>query len=87
MSTRVLLSLVAVIGLVVVLAAGLGRVSYTVGGEQVSCPDRVFTSAVEALTDQNPDPCAGAAQDRLYAVGAGLMGLVLISGLLARRSH
>ena len=86
MSNRVLLLLAAVVGTVVVLAAGLSRVSYSVDGQEVRCPERVFSSAVASLTDRNPDPCAAAAQERIYAVTAALLGLVLISGLLARRS-
>lgn len=85
-SSRALLLLTAAIGVAVVLAAGLTRVSYSVDGREVTCPGRAFTSAAESLTDRTPDACAAAAQNRIYSVAAALMGLVLISGLLSRRS-
>lgn len=85
MSRTVLLLVAGVVGVVLVLAAGLSRVSYSVDGREVRCPDRVFSSAVASLTDRNPDPCAAAAQERIYAVSAALLGLVLVSGLLSRR--
>ena len=85
MSSRVLLSAATAVGILLVVVAGLSRVSYDAGGEQVQCPDRVFSSALESLTDRAPDACAAAAQDRIYGVAASLMGLVLISGLLSRR--
>ena len=84
-SNRVLLLVSAVVGTVLVLAAGLSRVSYSVDGQEVRCEERVFSSAVASLTERNPDPCAAAAQDRIYSVTAALLGLVLISGLLSRR--
>lgn len=86
MSTRVLISLTAAIGIAVVLTAGLTRVSYPADGGEVTCTERAFTSAARSLTERDPDPCAAAAQDRLYTVAIALMGLVLISGLLSRRS-
>jgi hypothetical protein len=83
--TRVVLSLVAVLGLVLVLVVGLSRPSYTVGGTAVTCPDRSFSAAAKGLLDEERDPCTAQAQERLFAVAASLMGLVLISGLLSRR--
>ena len=85
MPPRRLLLLVAVLATVLVVAVGAGRSSYVVDGREVACPDRVWSTALESLTDREPDACAAAAQNRLYAVAAGVMGLVLISGLLSRR--
>jgi hypothetical protein len=84
-SSRVVLSLAAALGLVLVLAVGLSRPSYTVGGTEVTCPDRSFSTAAQGLLDEERDPCTAQAQERLFAVAASLMGLVLISGLLTRR--
>jgi hypothetical protein len=83
--TRLLLSLVAVVGLVLVLVVGFSRPSYTVGGTEVTCPDTAFAAAAKGLLDEDRDPCTAQAQERLFAVAASLMGLVLISGLLTRR--
>jgi hypothetical protein len=80
-ATRTLLAAVALVALVLVLAVGLSRGS----ASGSPCPDRVWASALSGLTDQAPDPCEAQALDRLYAVSAGVMGLVLISGLLSRR--
>jgi len=85
---RRLLPLVAVIGLLLVVAVGAGRASYDVGDGEARCPERVWSSAWKGLTADRDDPgyaCAVASQERLYAVAAGVMGLVLISGLLSRR--
>lgn len=73
-----LLWIVAAVSVVLVVAVG---VSYPGDG----CPDRTWSAALDGLTDQAPEACAARALDRIYAVGAGLMGLVLISGLLSRR--
>ncbi len=81
MPSRRLLWIVAAVAVVLVVAVGVSRP--TVGGEP--CPDRVFSAALDGLTDRAPEPCAAQAMDRVYAVAAGLMGLVLISGLLSRR--
>ena len=82
MTPRRLVLLACTVALVLVVAVGA---SYpAVGGSR--CPERVWSSALDGLTDRAPDPCAAQAMDRVYAVGAGLMGLVLISGLLSRRS-
>lgn len=78
MSPRRLLWLVAAVSLVLVVAVG---VSYPGDG----CQERTWSAALDGLTDRAPEPCAAQAMDRLYAVSAGLMGLVLISGLLSRR--
>lgn len=78
---RLLWPAVAVVSLVLVVAVGASRPS--AGGTR--CPDRVWSSALDGLTDRAPEPCAAQALDRIYAVSAGLMGLVLISGLLSRR--
>lgn len=85
MPSRRLLAVVAVLSVVLVVAAGATRISYEVDGREVACPKRVWSSALESLTDRDRDPCAAGAQSRLFAVAAGLMGLVLISGLLSRR--
>lgn len=79
-----LLAAVAVVSLVLLVAIGTSRAS--VNGEP--CPDRVWKSAAQGLTAQPGDPgqpCAAASQERVFAVAAALMGLVLISGLLSRR--
>lgn len=79
-----LLAAVAAISLVLLVAIGSSRVE--VAG--TACPDRVWKAAVKGLADEPGDPgyaCARAAQERVFAVAAGLMGLVLISGLLSRR--
>jgi hypothetical protein len=75
---RRLLWIVAVVSVVLVVAVGA---SYP--GD--SCQERVWSAALDGLTDRAPEPCAARAMDRVYAVSAGLMGLVLISGLLSRR--
>ena len=88
MPSRQVLLLVSVVGavsLALVVAIGLSRVGYDTPEGRVQCPDRVWSSAVGGLTDRDPDPCTTAALDRFYAVAAGVMGLVLISGLLSRR--
>jgi hypothetical protein len=79
--SRKLLVVVSLVALALVLAVGLSRGS--VGG--APCPDRVWSAALSGLTDRAPDPCEAQALDRLYAVSAGVLGLVLISGLLSRR--
>lgn len=85
MPSRRLLMVVAAVSVLLVVAAGASRTTYEAGGVQVECPDRVWSSALQGLTDRDPDPCAAAAQSRLFSVAAALMGLVLISGLLSRR--
>ena len=85
-SRRVVLAVAAVCGLLV-LAAGASRVSYSVGGVEGPCPERVWSSALDGLTTPRGEPveaCAAASQDRLFTVAIALMGLVLVSGLLAR---
>lgn len=85
-SRRVLLLCAAgALSLLLVVAVGLSRTRYEAGGATVACPDRVWSTALEGLTDQDPDPCAAAALERVYAVTAGVLGLVLITGLLSRR--
>lgn len=85
MSSRRLLALAAVVSVVLVVAVGSMRTTYEVGGQEVPCPDRVWSTALSSLTEQEPGACAADAQGRMYGVMAGLMGLVLISGLLSRR--
>lgn len=85
MSSRSLLVLAAVVSAVLVVAVGSMRTTFVVEGQEVGCPDRVWETALRSLTEQEPDPCAADAQGRMYGVMAGLMGLVLISGLLSRR--
>lgn len=86
MPSRLLLAVVAVLAVVLVVATGATRIAYDIDGRKVMCPERVWSSALESLTERDPDPCAAAAQSRLFAVSAGIMGLVLISGLLSRRA-
>ena len=86
MSPRRLLLLLAVaVSVVLVAVVGSSRTTYVVDGRTVPCPDRVWSTAVGSLTEQEPGPCAAEAQGRMYGVMAGLMGLVLVSGLLSRR--
>lgn len=85
MPSRRLLALVAVVAVALVVAVGAARTTYVVDGREVPCPERVWSTALQSLTEREPGPCAADAQSRLYAVAAGLMGLVLISGLLSRR--
>lgn len=73
-----LLWIVAAVSVVLVVVVGAGY-----PGE--GCPERTWSAALDGLTDQAPERCAARALDRVYAVSAGLMGLVLISGLLSRR--
>lgn len=80
-----LLAGVAVICVVLLVAVGSMRTTYEVEGREVPCPERVWSTALGSLTDRAPGPCAAEAQSRLYAVAAGLMGLVLVSSLLSRR--
>ena len=78
MSPRRLVWLVVAVSVVLVVAVGASS-----PGE--GCAQPTWSAALDGLTDQAPEACAARALDRLYAVGAGLMGLVLISGLLSRR--
>lgn len=87
MTSRRILAAAAAISVVLLVAIGSSRASYpTAEGEQ-PCPDRVWKSAAQGLTDDASDrfhACTAEAQERVYAVAAALMGLVLISGILAR---
>ncbi len=88
MSTARVLVLVGLVSLALVVAIGAGRASYEVNGVEVTCPDNVWSSAVDGLADDVADPgyaCTVESQQRLFAVAGGLMGLVMISGLLSRR--
>ena len=85
MSSRLLLVLAAVAGVVLVVAVSATRTTYVVDGREVACPQRVGMTALASLTEQDPGPCEADAQSRVFAVAAGLMGLVLVSGLLSRR--
>jgi len=78
---RRLLLLVTAVGVLLVVA--VGATYPTVGGAR--CPDRVWSTALDGLADRTPDPCAAQSLDRIYAVAAGVMGLVLVSTLLSRR--
>ena len=83
-----LLVAAAVVSVVLVVAVGLTRASYPAAGGQVRCPDPVWQSAVQGTGEDRSTPqgiCTAESQQRLFTVGAALMGLVLISGLLARR--
>lgn len=76
----------ALVSVAIVVAAGLTRITVAGGSGPVPCPDRALSSALRSVPD---DPvlaqCVRASQQRMYAVAASLMGLVLISGLVARR--
>ncbi len=87
MTSRRLLVLAAAVGALLVLATGASRVSASAGGVERPCPERVWSSALDGLTTPRGEPvdaCAAAARDRLFTVAIALMGLVLVSGLLAR---
>ena len=68
--------------LLVLAGTGLSRTS--VAG--TACADRVAAAALRSPSSGDPvrDACTRASQDRAYAVLVAVMGLVLISGLLAR---
>ena len=79
---------VAVVSVLLVVAVGLTRVSYPVDGGTARCPDPVWRSAVQGTGEDRGTVeglCTAESQQRLFTVAAALMGLVLISGLLARR--
>lgn len=79
---------VALLSIVLVVAVGSMRASYPVPGGEAACPDRVWRSAVQGTGEDRSTPrgiCTAQSQERLFAVAAGVMGLVLISGLLERR--
>jgi hypothetical protein len=78
---RRLLLLVTAVGVVLVVA--VGATYPTVGGAR--CPERVWSAALDGLADRTPDPCAAQSLDKVYAVAAGVLGLVLVSTLLTRR--
>ncbi len=87
MTSRRLLVIAAVVGVALVLVAGASRASYSVGGVEQPCPERVWSAALDGLGTPRGEPvdaCAAASRDRLYTVAIALMGLVLVSGLLAR---
>lgn len=87
MTSRRLLVLAAAVGAVLVLAAGASRASHPVGGAEQPCPERVWSSVLDGLTTPRGEPveaCAAASRDRLFTVAIALMGLALVSGLLAR---
>lgn len=84
MTTRRILAAVAAVSVVLLVAIGASRAS--VGGQP--CPDRVWKAAATGLGDDASDPsyaCTAESQERVFAVAGGIMGLVLISGILARR--
>lgn len=88
MTTRRILIAVAAVSAVLLVAVGASRASYETGDGKQPCPDRVWTAAVQGLGDDSRDPyyaCTVESQERVFAVAGGLMGLVLISGILARR--
>lgn len=83
-----LLAAAAVVCVALVVAVSLTRASYPVAGGEARCPDPVWRSAVQGTGEDRSTPealCTAESQQRLFAVAAALMGLVLISGLLARR--
>lgn len=78
---------VVVVSVALLLAASLTRASYPTAGGDVRCADPVWRSAVQGTGEDRSTPeavCTAESQQRLYAVAAALMGLVLISGLLSR---
>lgn len=84
---RRLLVAVAAVCTLLVVAAGASRVSYSDGGVDRPCPERVWSSALDGLTTARGEPveaCAVASRDRLFTVAIALLGLVLVSGLLVR---
>ena len=88
MTPRRILSAVAAISVVLLVAVGSSRASYPVADGEQPCPDRVWRAAVEGLADDSRDPfyvCTVESQERVFAVAGGIMGLVLISGVLSRR--
>lgn len=88
MTTRRILSAVAAISVVLLVAIGSSRVDYPVGDGEQPCPDRVWKAAATGLGDDSRDPlyvCTVESQERVFAVAGGIMGLVLISGILSRR--
>ena len=80
---RLVLLGAALLALVVVTAAGATRASQPGGG---SCPERVAVAALRSSSSGDPvrDACTQESQQRAYTAVASVMGLVLISGLLAR---
>jgi hypothetical protein len=83
-----LLVVVAVVSVALVVAVGLTHASYPVRGGEARCPDPVWRAALQGTGEDRSTPegiCTAESQWRLYAVGAGLMGLVIVSGLLHRR--
>ena len=88
MTTRRILVAAAVVSVLLVVAAGVTRASYPTADGDTTCPDRVWRSALQGTGEDRATPdglCTAASQERLFAVAAALMGLVLISGLLSRR--
>lgn len=84
---RRLLVIAAGVGLALVLAAGASRAGYSVSGVERPCPERVWSSVLDGITTPRGEPvevCGAASRDRLFTVAIALMGLVLVSGLLAR---
>lgn len=76
----------ALVSVGIVVVAGLTRITVPGGDGPVACPDRALSSALRSVPD---DPvlaqCVAASRQRMYAVAASVMGLVLISGLVSRR--
>ncbi|TAL12842.1 MAG: hypothetical protein EPN99_16520 [Frankiales bacterium] len=88
MTTRRILIAVAAVSVVLLVAIGSSRVSYSTADGEQPCPDRVWKAAATGLGDEASDPfyaCTAQSQERVFAVAAGIMGLVLISGTLSRR--
>ena len=88
MTPRRILAAAAVVSVVLLVAIGASRATYVTDDGERPCPERVWKAAVTGLGDDSSDPyyaCTAASQERVFAVAAGLMGLVLISGLLSRR--
>ena len=86
-SSRWVLIVVASLCALMVVVAGASRASYSAGGVEQACPERVWSTALDGVTaprGASVDACAAASQERLFTVAAALMGLVLISSLLAR---
>lgn len=84
MTPRRILIAVAAISVLLLVAIGSSRPSV----EGQPCPDRVWKAAAQGLADDASEPlyaCTAQAQERVFAVAGGIMGLVLISGILSRR--
>jgi len=82
-----LLLAVGVVAFVVVAATGATRVSVPTPSGEVTCPGRALSTSLSGPPNDLiglERACVQDSQQRMYAVTAAVMGLVLISGLLSR---